>query len=735
MAKQSAGPGERSAKRHLIASLPIGLWRLYGRFVRLVGTLFLGTVLVCLAVLFVNYVVLSTPKATAYRNLDPSFAPCAAGLLHGWSVLADVGQEALGRSSRMEGDGWHDLSDNEGDAIARDPKWSTLLRCSIQRHIVPAALPGHEPIDYTLGFLEFQEDGEPYALVANEGGEDKNIDSAMLRRQMEDDMNARHMTMAQVHPLITQLDVLKARLAAGSNYVLVFIHGWRHDARIGDQDVADTRLYAAHAARFLAQRCRTQARFCDMKVTAIYVGWRGARVDEKGLIDLFGRTIGGVIGNVSAAVTLFDRKPVAEQIAPNAVSAIRSIENVLATGGDRNKMIVFGHSLGGDMLATGLKDDLLRAVRRHAFGEPLAPALGNLVVLINPAAEANKWTAVQRAVWDQDGPRGGQTTPAAEVARDDGMFPPTQRPVLLSVTSALAFPAGGLRPGDCAWIGLTVDDEFKRARELIRIGLAHTDSMFDSGVDYDWATHDLFPTFKFDFRPAAAYLDRVAARIEQRQPKGESCQHYPEAGFLAALESLPVRVLSLLAATFPFQTSNVEESHTIGNLDAPRPPAGVLADALPSAAPFGTTHELLGLHRFGEERHNPYATLADAPIDCPPTNGWLMRARAQRKDQHGMFWDSEDLGPAAAGTPDEGRPTARFLHGLQLSGVAPITRANDPFWNVRAFDNALSRHDGYRLTSFICAMNALVMDDITTDNPPLTATISEAHQPGAATVR
>ena len=51
-----------------------------------------------------------------------------------------------------------------------------------------------------------------------------------------------------------------------------------------------------------------------------------------------------------------------------------------------NKMIVFGHSLGGNLFATGLHDDLVKLVRRHKPGERLPTVLGNLVVLINPAA-------------------------------------------------------------------------------------------------------------------------------------------------------------------------------------------------------------------------------------------------------------------------------------------------------------------------------------------------------------
>ena len=696
-------------------------WRLWTRFVKLVSTALFGTLLLAFGLLFFNYVVVATPKDRAYRDLDPGATVCAEGLAHGWTVLADHGLSALADGAAMEGDGWHDLTNDEAAVVAADPSYATKLRCAIQRHIVPAHRAGGAAIDYTLGFLEFKEDGEPYALVADDGGHETAIDSAMLKHAMEAETRA-GASMAQVHPVITQLDALQQRLRTGTNYVLVFVHGWRHDAAIGDQDVADTRLYAAHAARFLAERCTALGRDCGTKVTAIYVGWRGARVDEHWLADTFGTRVGRVLSGMSAGSTLFDRKPVAEAIAPSAISALRSIEGVLARGDPRNKMIVIGHSLGGDMLATGLKDDILRAVHQHGPGTALPPVLGNLVVLLNPAAEARKWTDVQREVLTR------QTEGASGVPP---FFAAVQRPIIVSVTSALAFPPGGLRPGDCAWIGLDVDDRFKRARELIRIGLAHTDDMFTTGVDYDFATHDLFPTFKLDFRPGAAYLDRVAARLEHRQPSGESCRAYPPAGALTALATLPIRALSRFAATLPFQASDVEATHTIGNLDPPRPPAGVLADAVPSAAPFGTTHEMLGLQTFGAEHHNPYATLADAPLDCPVTDGWLMRARQARADQAGLFWDSADLA-AAPSARGQGAPTVRFLHGLPLAGTAPITSANDPLWNIRAFDNALSRHDGYRLSSFICAINALVMDDITPDRPALREIVSPARQPGSA---
>ena len=190
-----------------------------------------------------------------------------------------------------------------------------------------------------------------------------------------------------------------------------------------------------------------------------------------------------------------------------------------------------------------------------------------------------------------------------------------------------------------------------------------------------------------------------------------------------------MHALSTLLGTFPFQNTVAEESHTIGNLDPPRPAGGVLADAVAPVAPFGTTHELQGYHQAGIEPHHPYATLADAPLDCPLSNRWLIRARAAQKAQYGLFWDSDILGPEEPHVVGQGKPAAQFLHGLQLTGMAPITRANDPFWNMRAFDNELSRHDGYRLTSFICAISQLVLDDTTGAAAPMASGMNDPDRP------
>jgi hypothetical protein len=447
--------------------------------------------------------------------------------------------------------------------------------------------------------------------------------------------------------------------------------------------------------------------------------------------------IGEYLGGFAAAATLFDRKPVSEQVAPGAISALRTIESVLSArnidgtlkpDAPLNKMIVFGHSLGGNLLMTGLKDDLIKLVHRHNPRERLPSVLGNLVVLINPASEASKWTAVQRQVWNQIAFHTDENTPIDIVARGHELFPVEQKPVIISVTSALAFPAGGLRESDCQWINLSVDDKYKAARDAIKRALSKSEGMFQEGIEYDWATHDLFPTFKYDFRPLAHWFDRKSAKIEGGPPPGQSCRQHSSIWYRWVL-SLPTRALAVFFRTFPFQNTDQELSHTIGNLDPPRPAMGVLAEYLTSAAPFGTTHELIGLSKRGDERHHDYAHIPDDSIECPIANNWLLRARMMQADQHGTFWDSKHLAPAKAHVIGQGPPAAQFLHGFNLGGTAAITRANDPFWNIRAFDNELSRHDGFRLSSFICAMHQLVMDDITTSNQTIPNYVEKSPQP------
>jgi hypothetical protein len=461
-------------------------------------------------------------------------------------------------------------------------------------------------------------------------------------------------------------------------------------------------------ARFLEDRALLDPDAQKPRLTAIYIGWRGARTDETWLHREFG-VLGDWMGAFFAVATLFDRKPVSEAIAPSVLDALRDIEYKLRIGrpipdidyvpNNKNRMIVFGHSLGGNLLITALRDDLVKRVLEHVGEKYMQPVLGDLVVLINPAAEASKWIDVQRAVWRRLALINADRRPRSEYVASHRFFRQDQVPIIVSATAARDWPPGGYAETDCP--RLTAD---AHAKEVSR-------AVSSEGFEYDWATYDLFPFFKGDFRPLADTLQRIAL---QRDPH-DACDDTPVSWSRWVFMS-PVYVIGGVLRVFPFMNTNPDESRALGHLDPPRGPVGAVTSV--SGRPFGTTHELVGIEpaqdRTKRKRNNDgtrevplsYLEVTSPEAGCAVAKAWLLEARqtaVSPDNPNGVNWDSEGAGPDA--------PALKFRHGFASAGVSPITRANDPFWNVRAFDTALARHDGYLLSSFICAMNQLVMDN------------------------
>ena len=650
-----------------------------------------------------NLLLFPTYRHLPSRALAPDSVSCADARSPGWDALAAA-------------------NNDEWAAIDQNSISARKLACSIQHHIIPAGnqvsgknSEAQKSLSYDLGFIEFQEDGKPYALRKECDPEE----TCPLERSTP----VRRQPKGQLEAVVEHLKQSK------SNYVVVFIHGWRHDAAVGDGDVANFRIYAAHAARFVADRAAIDDAYKDTRVTAIYIGWRGARTDETWLSRNV-PWIGGAVGTISAVFTLFDRKPVSEAIAPSALSALRTIENTLEIDAyselprkNPNKMIVFGHSLGGNMLMTALQDDLVKKVSLHEPGAYLQPVLGDLVVLINPASEASKWTAVQRALWRRLALVNGERRPGKDYEASQVFFRDDQRPFFISATSARNWPPGGRQQLDCSF-----GDKVQNTENIIVQQIA----------DYGWATHDMFPAFKGDLRPLA---DRLELWGTQRDPNDECAQMRRTIGdkILHPLRTSAVFVSEFIRV-LPFIQTDPEQTQTIGNLDPPRSPRGNLRTYGATMKPFGTTHELRASDKASQrdarkispkyaDKEIPlaYKEIVTAEASCAVATNWLSRAKNEKlraeaiadpgsRRHYATKWDTYDL--KASTVPNEGFPALRFVHGFADSGIAPPTRPNDPFWNLRAFDTALAEHDGYMLSSFICAMNQLVLDDITTILPP-----------------
>jgi hypothetical protein len=739
-----------------------------------------------LAVLLTSWAV-STPKDQAYRVLDPASADCNMQADErgnysspAWNILAAYGND-------------ENVAAEEDEA----GHWDKRFQCAIQRHEIPysgADDNNRSPLGYTLAFLEFKEDGEPHELI-------KDTHQLFTMSELTDRVS--YIERSQWKP-ITQLGALGAHLRSvqkrahtdefgnvvnHSNYVIAFIHGWRNDASIGNGNVTDLRAYAAHVARFLRDRCNAGEReHCGREVTAVYIGWRGARLNEKSLHLPFialGNTVGALLdGDAStcsngvlpsdrplcwknwinswgdtlasgvATLTLFDRKPVSEYIAPHALMALRKIEQVLnkqpGTKAEQranpNKMIVIGHSLGGNMLATALKDSLIKAVRNHPGDNAyFYPPLGDLVVLINPAAEASKWTDVQRAVWERIAFFEGE----GNLVAGHRFFPAHQSPVVISVTSAFSWPPGGIRPEDCAIamhdkLNLLGQDmaspdevceryqqfmETKKPEEFIfhdetlspdrACGALRTPFKLDQavedidrkkkiGIKSDLATYLAFPLFRGDFRPLGAMIAGVARDWRA------ACESFGmPANRLEQRAQNFWRRMGEFVSDLPFQNTDIESSRTIGHLDPPRSSVSLVDTYRMPARQLGTTHEVRSIGWAPPNQVDYKNIPANPSLNCPISHDWLTRAR--REQMNGTQWDSELLAPSLDPDPAQpgggGRnPAVEMTHGFKLAGMLPITRANDPFWNMRAYDDVLMSHGGFMFSSFICAINQFVMD-------------------------
>ena len=206
-----------------------------------------------------------------------------------------------------------------------------------------------------------------------------------------------------------------------------------------------------------------------------------------------------------------------------------------------------------------------------------------------------------------------------------------------------------------------------------------------------------------------------------------------------------LRLAASLLRNFPFMNTDVEQTRTIGNLIPMRSPIGTLGSGgiLPSTV-YGTTHELT--FNLGKVEDNfmlpSYRQASDlAYTECAVVDHWLWRAR--QRVNNSMNWDSgyssetlvQDDPPNLSAvrnrrTMDEGRMEIRFRHGLANSGMAPIVRGNDPFWNVRVFETGMREHDGYTSYPLMCAVQQLLMDRIA-DPVPAPPVVPPPAQPAA----
>ncbi|MEW6542725.1 MAG: hypothetical protein AB1411_03845 [Nitrospirota bacterium] len=197
--------------------------------------------------------------------------------------------------------------------------------------------------------------------------------------------------------------------------IIVYAHGWRHNADACDNNV---QCFQSLLERldFMERTLMDQSR----KVVGVYVGWRGLSAT----LEPF------------ESMSFWDRKNTAQEVGLGGVTELlarlnefRSRDNPRRKGLGTH-LIVTGHSFGAKVIYSALSHGLTeRAIPRQAASLSPAKSFGDLVILINPAFEGALYEPLHRVAVNR-------------------CYPERQRPVMMVVNSKadwatrFAFPFG-----------------------------------------------------------------------------------------------------------------------------------------------------------------------------------------------------------------------------------------------------------------------------------------------------
>jgi pimeloyl-ACP methyl ester carboxylesterase len=169
-----------------------------------------------------------------------------------------------------------------------------------------------------------------------------------------------------------------SREEADGSYVIVFVHGWHHNASTGDGNVRGFYDALALVSHWNPKR----------KIKGVYIGWRGDSLPIKGLRYL----------------TFWDRKNTSDEVGRGGLLEFllrleRGVKSPEHNG--RNKLLVVGHSFGASVTFNALAHLYLGRFLDGVHARQQTQRFrgyGDLVVLINPAIEAMRYMPFQSAL-------------------------------------------------------------------------------------------------------------------------------------------------------------------------------------------------------------------------------------------------------------------------------------------------------------------------------------------------
>lgn len=155
-------------------------------------------------------------------------------------------------------------------------------------------------------------------------------------------------------------------VASREGTIVVFVHGWHHNAKSDDKNLDSFKLLLQNARK---------VQETDESILGIYVGWPGESVT----LEPF------------STLTFWERKNTAHSVGNGEIFELFSQLSRIRQQNPKAKLVIIGHSFGGAVsytaLANKITEQILQDPPRNSLGAGASPPW-DLLVLVNPAFEA-----------------------------------------------------------------------------------------------------------------------------------------------------------------------------------------------------------------------------------------------------------------------------------------------------------------------------------------------------------
>jgi hypothetical protein len=201
---------------------------------------------------------------------------------------------------------------------------------------------------------------------------------------VEFDDQGRCYDRGQMDAVAQRLESLAPEEGGGQDVILVvFVHGWQHDARSDDDNLSAFRVLLKETVEY-EQKTASDAKPRD--VLGIFVGWRG--LSEFGL------------GGAVADATFWGRQAAGQRVATGSprelFGRLRHYRNRRRKQDGNPLLVIAGHSFGGMIVFSALAQSLIEAASAPAGR--MTPRFADLVLLVNPAIVGSRYLPIQDLV-------------------------------------------------------------------------------------------------------------------------------------------------------------------------------------------------------------------------------------------------------------------------------------------------------------------------------------------------